>query len=84
VQLVHEIVREECLHELAATVRDDVLAGLCLEGTDLLDGVTAEDRRVPQSGFSRVFETTYLAGAFIRSPNGSPGAIGSNAPACVT
>jgi hypothetical protein len=32
-----------------------------------------------QIGFWRVFETTYFAGAFMRSPNGSPGFIGSNA-----
>jgi hypothetical protein len=32
-----------------------------------------------QMGFSSVFDTTYLAGPFIISPNGSPGAIGSKA-----
>jgi len=37
-----------------------------------------------QIGFSRVFDTTYFAGAFIRSPNGSPGAIGSKAWEWVT
>jgi len=37
-----------------------------------------------QVGFSSVLDTTYFAGAFMMSPNGSPGAIGSNAAACVT
>src|SRR5687768_13743312 len=37
-----------------------------------------------QIGFSSVFETTYFLGGFIRSPNGSPGGMGSNASACVT
>ena len=32
-----------------------------------------------QMGLSRVFDTTYFAGAFIMSPNRSPGFIGSNA-----
>jgi len=39
---------------------------------------------VRQIGFSRVFETTYLAGAFIMSPKTSPAGIGSKAWACVT
>ena len=34
-----------------------------------------------QIGFSSVLETTYFAGAFITSPKGSPGAIGSKASA---
>jgi hypothetical protein len=37
-----------------------------------------------QMGFWSVFDTTYFLGAFSASPNGSPGAIGSNASAWVT
>lgn len=37
-----------------------------------------------QIGLSSVRETTYFAGAFITSPNGSPGSSGSKASACVT
>jgi hypothetical protein len=37
-----------------------------------------------QIGSSSVVDTTYFAGAFIRSPNGSPAGIGSNASAWVT
>jgi hypothetical protein len=34
-------------------------------------------------GFWSVRDTTYFFGAFIRSPNGSPGAIGSKASTCI-
>ena len=34
-----------------------------------------------QMGFDSVRDTTYFFGAFMRSPNGSPGGIGSNASA---
>jgi hypothetical protein len=37
-----------------------------------------------QMGRSSVFDTTYFLGAFIASPKGSPGGIGSNASAWVT
>jgi hypothetical protein len=37
-----------------------------------------------QIGFLSVFDTTYFFGAFITSPKGFPGSIGSNASACVT
>jgi len=35
-------------------------------------------------GFSSVFETTYFAGAFMRSPNLSPAGMGSKPSAWVT
>jgi hypothetical protein len=37
-----------------------------------------------QIGFLSVRDTTYFLGAFMRSPNGSPGGMGSKAPAWVS
>ena len=43
VQLVDEIVRKQRVHELAASIGDDVLARLCLEGANRVDDVVAND-----------------------------------------
>ena len=85
VQLVDEIGLQQQVHQLAAAVGQDHLAGLGLERR--IAPTTSSSRMMVvlrQVGFSSVLDTTYFAGAFMMSPNGSPGAIGSNAAACLT
>jgi hypothetical protein len=82
VELVDEIIPDQRVEELAAAVERDVLAGSRLQPANCAHRVVADDRRVAPIGRSSVFDTTYFAGAFIMSPNTSPGGIGSNASAC--
>jgi hypothetical protein len=78
-ELIDQAVLEQRVHELVAPIREDVLAGRCLE---LPTASTTLSRMIVvlrQMGFLRLFDTTYFAGAFIMSPKRSPGFIGSNA-----
>ena len=79
--LVDQIVRGQGVDQHAAAVDGDVPAGPRLQGADLLDRVARIRVELRQAeAVASVEDTTYFGIRFMRSPNGSPAAMGSNAP----
>jgi len=75
---------EEALELLAPKAAEKNL-DLAYTVDDSIPKIMVSDvTRLRQIGWSSVLDTTYFAGVFIISPNGSPAGIGSNASAWVT
>jgi hypothetical protein len=84
VQFIYQIVGKQRVDELAGAVRRDVPARV-RPSAPVTDSITLSRMMVVfrHIGFWSVRDTTYFFGAFCMSPNGSPGATGSKASACI-